>query len=122
MRQLCCGLTQAKLADAAPVPHVQHALQTLLIRIHHQPTTGGHGAHKMVELPLDRGQVVKNICVVELKVVQNRGARAVVDELAAFVKKRSVVFIGFNDKRCTLDLPIGALRVGLAQARLAQAR
>ena len=121
LRQLCWCLTQAKLAHVAPVTHVQHALQAFFICIHHQSTTGGHGAHKMVELPLDSCQVVKNICVVELKVVQNRGARAVVDELAAFVKKRSVIFVGFNDKRCALALSFGALRAGLARACLAQA-
>ena len=76
----------------------------------------------MVELPLDSCQVVKNICVVEFEVVQNRGAGAVMDEFAALIKKRGVVFVGFNDKRRALDLAIGALRVGLAQARLAQAR
>ena len=41
------------------------------------------------------------------------------DEFAAFVKKRGVVFVGFNDKRCALDLAIGTLRTGLAQVRLA---
>ena len=60
--------------------------------------------------------------MVEFEVVQNRGAGAVMDEFATFVKKRGVVFVGFNDKRRALDLAIGALRVGLAQARLAQAR
>ena len=121
MRQLCCGLTQAKLAHVAPITHVQHALQALFICIDHQSTTGGDGAHKMVELPLDSVQVVKNICVVEFEVVQNRGAGAVMDEFAALIKKRGVVFVGFNDKRRALDLAIGALRAGLAHARLAQA-
>ena len=120
--KLCCGLTRTKLADTAPVTHVQHALQALFIRIHHQATAYWNCAHKVVELPLDSFQVVKNICVVELEVVQNRGAGAVMDEFAAFVKKRGVVFIGFNDKRSTLDLAIGALRPALAHARLAQAR
>ena len=104
MRQLCCGLTQAKLAHVAPVTHVQHALQAFFICIHHQSTTGGDGAHKMVELPLDSCQVVKNICVVEFEVVQNCSAGAVMDEFATFVKKRGVVFVGFNDKRCALAL------------------
>ena len=76
----------------------------------------------MVELPLNGRQVVKNICVVEFEVVQNRGAGAVMDEFATFVKKRGVVFVGFNDKRCALDLAIGALGAGLAHTRLAQAR
>ena len=122
LRQLCWCLTRAKLADAAPVTHVQHALQALFIRIHHQATAYWNCAHKVVELPLDSFQVVKNICVVELEVVQNRGAGTVMDEFATFVKKCCVVLVGFNDKRCTLDLAIGPLRAGLAHARLAQAR
>ena len=52
----------------------------------------------MVELALNRGQVVKDVGVVKLEVVQNRGARPVVHKLAAFVKKRGVVFIGLNHK------------------------
>ena len=52
----------------------------------------------MVELPLNRLQVVKNVGVVEFQVVQNGGARAVMHKLAAFVEKRSVVFVGFDHK------------------------
>ena len=71
-----------------------------------------------MKLPLDSRQIIKNICVVEFEVVQNRGARTVVDKLAAFVKKRGVVLVGFYNKWCPLHLAIGTLRTGLAQARL----
>ena len=49
-----------------------------------------------MELPLDARQVVENIGVVEFQVVQDRRARAVVDKLAALVKKRGVVFVGLD--------------------------
>ena len=66
LRKFCCGLTRAKLAHVAPVTHIQHALQAVFIGIYYQTTARRHGAHKMVELPLDGRQVVKNIRVIEL--------------------------------------------------------
>ena len=115
--KLCCGLTRAKLADTAPVTHVQHALQALFIRIHHQATAYWNCAHKVVELPLDSFQVVKNICVVELEVVQNRGAGTVMDEFATFVKKCCVVLVGFNYERGAMHLAIAPFCARLSQAR-----
>ena len=61
-----------------------------------------HGTHQMVELALDGGQIVKDVGVIELQVVQNGCARVVMDKLAAFVKKRSVVFISLNHKGLAL--------------------
>jgi hypothetical protein len=58
-----------------------------------------HGAHQVVELALDRGQVVKDVGVVELQVVQHGGARAVMHELAALVEEGGVVFVGFDHER-----------------------
>ena len=52
----------------------------------------------MLKLPLNRRQVVKNIGVVELQIVQNGGARTVVDEFAAFVEEGGVVLVGLYDK------------------------
>jgi hypothetical protein len=50
----------------------------------------------MVELPLDRGQVVEDVRVVELEIVQDRGARTVMDELAALVEEGGVVLVGLD--------------------------
>ena len=58
-----------------------------------------HGAHEVVELALDRGQVVEDVGVVELEVVEDRGARPVVDELAALVEERGVVLVGLDHER-----------------------
>ncbi|MNC91112.1 hypothetical protein D3C83_73080 [compost metagenome] len=52
-----------------------------------------------MELALDGREVVEDVGVVELQVVQDRGARAVVDELAALVEEGGVVFVGFDDER-----------------------
>ncbi len=51
-----------------------------------------------MELALDRGDVRKNIRVIEFEVVEDRDLRAVVDELRALVEERGVVFVRFNDE------------------------
>ena len=52
----------------------------------------------MVELALDRRQVLEDVGVVVFEVVQDRGARPVVDELAALVEEGGVVFVGLDDE------------------------
>ena len=47
----------AKTRHLAPLAHGQHPLQAVLLGIHHQAPAGGHGAHQVVELALDGGQV-----------------------------------------------------------------
>lgn len=52
----------------------------------------------MVELFLDRFQVVKDIGVIELKVVEDQRTRAVMDKFRAFVEEGAVVLIRFDNK------------------------
>ena len=61
-----------------------------------------HGANEVMELALDRGQVIEDVGVVELEVVQQRRAWPVVNELAALVEERGVVFVGFDDEGLAL--------------------
>ena len=56
-------------------------------------------AHQVVELALNRRQIREDIRVIELKVIQDRCAWAVMDELGALVEKGAVVFIGLNHKK-----------------------
>ena len=58
-------------------------------------------AHQMMKLGLDRSQIRKDVRVIELEVVQNRGARMVVDELRALVEERRVVLVGFDHEERT---------------------
>ena len=51
-----------------------------------------------MELPLDGGQVVEDVRVVELEVVQDGRARPVVHELAALVEECGVVLVGLDDE------------------------
>ncbi|SXN49574.1 Uncharacterised protein [Klebsiella pneumoniae] len=52
----------------------------------------------MVELFLNRLQVIKDVRVVELKVVEDQRPRAVVNKLGALVEEGAVIFVGFNDE------------------------
>ena len=47
----------------------------------------------MMELRLDRRQVGKDVGVVILQVIENRGTRPIVDELGALITKRRIVFV-----------------------------
>ena len=90
---------RAEAAHLAPAALVQHAGEAFLQPVDHHAAGGRHGAHQVVELPLDRRQVVEDVGVVELQVVQDRRARPVVDELAALVEEGGVVFVGLDHER-----------------------
>ncbi|OIQ73771.1 hypothetical protein GALL_445910 [mine drainage metagenome] len=83
----------------APVAARQHALQSPGAGIDHELAAARHGAHQVVELGLDRGQIGEDVGVVVFEVVQHCGARTIVDELGALVEKRGVVLIGLDDKK-----------------------
>ncbi len=92
-------LPAAEALHAAPAAHRQHPLQRLVAGVDDQAAARRHGAHQVVELALDRRQVVEDVGVVELEVVEDRGARPVVDELAALVEEGGVVFVGLDHER-----------------------
>lgn len=52
----------------------------------------------MVELFLDRFQVVKDIGVIEFKVVEDQRTRVVMNKFRAFVEEGVVIFIRFDNK------------------------
>ena len=90
------AIGRAKTANLAPATRVQHPAQAFFQSVDHHPTAGRHGAHEVVELALDGGEVIKNIGVVKLEVVKHGSARPVMDKLAALVKEGCVVFVGLN--------------------------
>ena len=89
----------AETADLAPAAQVQDARQAFLQSVDHHASGGRHRAHQVMELPLDRREVVEDVGVVELQVVQHRRARPVVDELAALVEEGGVVLVGLDHER-----------------------
>jgi hypothetical protein len=71
------------------------------------PAGTRHGAQQMMELPLNRRQIGKDIGVIEFQVVQDQSARLVMDKLGALVEKRRVVFIRLDDKQWRCPQPCG---------------
>lgn len=52
----------------------------------------------MVELFLNCFQVIKDVCVVEFKVVEDQCLWVVVNKFGVFVEEGVVIFVGFNDE------------------------
>ncbi len=100
-------LAAAEALHLAPAAHREDALQRLFARVDDDAAAARHGAHEVMELALDRREVVEDVGVVELEVVEDRRARSVVDELAALVEEGGVVLVGFDHER----------RAGIAEAR-----
>ncbi|MNV52305.1 hypothetical protein D3C71_1443890 [compost metagenome] len=59
----------------------------------HDAARAGDGAHQMVELRFDGGQIGEDVGVVVFQVVQDGGARAVMDKLRTLVEEGRVVFV-----------------------------
>ena len=69
----------AKAGYLAPAPLAEHAGQAFLQPVDDHAARAGHGAHQVMELALDGGQIVEDVGVIELQVVEHGRARAVVD-------------------------------------------
>ena len=82
----------------APAAHRHHLLQVDVVLRQDNFAFARHDAHQMVELFLNRLQVIKDVRVVELKVVEDQRPRAVVNKLGALVEEGAVIFVGFNDE------------------------
>ena len=92
------ALFGTKFFYGRPVAFIQSILQALLLAVADDEAFRRHGAYQMMELGLNGAQIGKNVGVVEFKIVQNGGTRTVVYEFGAFVKKGSVVFVGFDNE------------------------
>ena len=79
-----------------PASHGEHPLHLGAAR--DDAPARGNGADEVVELPFDGREVVEDVRVVVLEVVDDEGARAVVDELGALVEERGVVLVGLDDE------------------------
>ncbi len=89
----------------APAAAREHALQGVRADVDHELPAARHGAHQIVELGFDGGEIGEDVGVVELQVVEHGGTRAVMHELGAFVEKGGVVFVGFDDKKASPSQP-----------------
>lgn len=64
-----------------------------------------HDAHRVVELFLNGLQVVENVRVIELKIIEDQRARAVVNELGALVEEGAVVLVRFDNEERAVAQP-----------------
>jgi hypothetical protein len=104
----------AALADGLrrrPAAHGQHLVHGRLAGGMHDQPAARHGAHQMMELALDHGQIIEDVGVIELQVVDDQGARAVVDELGALVEEGRVVLVRLDDEAVALAEPRGHAEV-----------
>ena len=98
------GLVFAEAFNLAPAAFLQRLFQGRFTVRKNQPPGGGHGTNQVMELGLDSGQVGEDIRVIEFQIIENDGARAVMNKLAALVEEGGVVFVRFHHKkRCLTE-------------------
>src|SRR5215471_7116304 len=84
----------------------ENAVERLVRAVLDDQSIRRQGAHEMVELRLDRGKIGKDVGVIELQVVQYRGARRIVQELGALVEVGGVVLVGLDHEESTFTLTL----------------
>ncbi len=97
-RQLLCtpGALFPHQLLLAPAAHRHHLLQVAVVVRQDDLAFARHQTHQVVELFLDGFQIVEDIGVVELQVIHDQRARAVMHELGALVEERAVIFVGLD--------------------------
>ena len=78
--------------------HVQQRREIRVIAIAEQQAVARHQPDEMRKRFLHRVEIFKNVRVVEFQVVDDGDFRLVMDELAALVEKRGVVFVALDDE------------------------
>jgi hypothetical protein len=77
---------------------IQQGGEVGVIAVAEQQAIAGDEADEMAEGFFDGGEVFKNVGVVKFEVVDDRDFGLVMDELAAFIEKRGVVFVALDDE------------------------
>ena len=77
---------------------VQQRREVRVVAVAEQQAVARHEPDEMRKGFFDRGEIFKNIRVVEFEVVDDGDFRLVMDELAALVEKRGVVFVALDDE------------------------
>ena len=88
-----------------PAAPFEHAIERGLRAVAHDQSVARHRAHEVMELGLDCGEVGEDVRVVELQIVQDRGARPVVNELRALVEERRVVLVRLDGEERRVGEP-----------------
>ena len=74
------------------------AATPLLLTVADNKAIAGNYANKMMKLQFYSGEIREDIGMIEFQIIKNNGSRMKMDKLGAFVKKRGVILIRFNDK------------------------
>ncbi len=104
-RQRLPAAFDAEPLHFAPAAAREHALQRVFAAVRDDPADAGDRPHEVVELRFDSGEIGEDVGVIEFEVVQDRGARPVVDELRALVEERRVVFVGLDHEEARIGEP-----------------
>ena len=88
---------QAEAFDRA-MGDVEQRGEVGIVAVAEQEAVARDEADEMGERFLDGGEVLEDVGVVELEIVDDGDLGVVMDELAAFVKKRGVVFIALDNE------------------------
>ncbi|MNO97135.1 hypothetical protein D3C76_888320 [compost metagenome] len=96
--RLPLGVVLTHQLHLAPAAHLAHGGEVVVGLGEQYPAIARHGAHQVVELTLDGGEIREDVRVVELQVVHHQGARVVVDELGALVEEGAVILVRFDDE------------------------
>ncbi len=78
--------------------HLEQRREVRVVAVAQQQAVARDDPDEMRERFFDGVQVVKNIRVIEFEVVDDADLRLVMDELAALVEKRGVVFVTLDDE------------------------
>jgi len=85
----------------APTATTQYIFKIRILLWSQNSSIAWNSANQMMELALDRFEIIKNIRMIELKVVHHQRAWMVMDELRTLIKKSTVVFVRFDNKEDT---------------------
>ena len=94
-----------------PASHVQHIVQVAVVQRRHDQAGRRHRANLVVELSLDRVEIVEDVRMVEFEIVHDQGARMVMHELRPLVEECRVVFVGLDDEERRLTGTCGHAEV-----------
>ena len=95
----------------APAAHRHRLFQIDVVFRVDDASLARHDTHQVMELFLNSFQIVKDVRVIELKVIEDQRARAVMHEFRTFVEERTVVLIRFNHEEVALAEARGNLKV-----------
>src|SRR6266404_1296109 len=79
--------------------------QVQVVPIGKEQTVARNESDEMLERSFDGLEVRKDICMIELEVINNRNLGQIMHKLAALIKKGGVVLIPFNDKPFAIGKP-----------------